>query len=548
MQEFKCLYLEDDDDDYQTFTQIIERALRPTRVDFVRAITPEHANELLDQIGNQLHIFFADLLIRDPSDGAEIKETDRGLYVVEEAAKYPNIVIFALSKAEGSHPGTSDQFYKRAGSDSWYFDKRKLKDSRQYTSDKIRSEIETAISKKGYSLGSDGEVKLDWQPGIPGNESLDAEVDSIGTSVLRELLRKIASDCIKFTPQYLAPGFSGASVLRIIGTRTPPKASKGLLVKFSPNRNKLRQELDAAPKDGESSSDIYVPYLREGAPWEYDGYFAIAARFEEGALTLQNWLVDTKPSSRSVREFFRELFFEGLAKAYSEGRRVDDKALWDTVALTDRTRARILIGLDLIDKLLLGSASPMDLTLVRDFIRFNGQIGSHPATALPRVTHTCICHGDLHSRNILVKGAKSRPSLIDTARRQERHWASDVARLSSDLWISNWDSVPGSYYWENLGTWRESVGRWLSGQAVDPIQAAPNKPTYDALVWIRNRLRKLFEELCGSDYKLWQFHLALAIEFLEMSSYPDVPMPKRCLGVLVANDILTSLENEISWL
>lgn len=547
MQEFKCLYLEDDDDDYQTFTQIIERALRPTRVHFVRANTPEDANELLDQTGKELHIFFADLLIRDPSDKAEMKETDRGLYVVEEAAKYPNIVIFALSKAEASHPGTSDQFYKRAGSDSWYFDKNKLKDSRQYTSDRIRSEIQTVISKKGYSLGADDEIKLDWQPGIPGNEGLDAEVDSIGTNVLRELLRRVASDCIKFTPHYIAPGFSGASVLRIIGTRTQPKASKGLLVKFSPNRKKLRQELEAAPRDGESSSDIYVPYLREGAPWEYDGYFAIAARFEEGALTLQNWLVDIKPSSKSVRDFFRELFFEGLGKAYSEGRRVD-KTAWDTLALTDRTRARILISLDLIDRLLLGSTAPMDLTLVRHFVRFNGQVGSHSATALPRVTHTCFCHGDLHTRNILVKGARSRPTLIDTARRQERHWASDVARLCADLWISNWDSVPSSYYWDNLGAWRESVGLWLSQQAVDPIQAEPNKPIYDALVWIRNELRKLFKGLCGSEYRLWQFHLALAIEFLEMSAYPDVPMPKRCLGVLVANDILTRLETEISWL
>jgi hypothetical protein len=32
-----------------------------------------------------------------------------------------------------------------------------------------------------------------------------------------------------------------------------------------------------------------------------------------------------------------------------------------------------------------------------------------------------------------------------------------------------------------------------------------------------------------------------------MSTYPDVPMPKRCLGFLAANDILAELDGKIPW-
>src|SRR5205807_321539 len=141
MQEFQCLYLEDDDDDFETFKQTLERAMKPTRLIIERAKTTGQAFEKLDARGKDLQIFFADLLMPDDS-----KE---GLNVVEYvSATFPHILVIGISKAEGSHPGTLNEFKKRAGQISGFFDKRLLKGD--YSYQRIRSEIVSVATQKGY--------------------------------------------------------------------------------------------------------------------------------------------------------------------------------------------------------------------------------------------------------------------------------------------------------------------------------------------------------------------------------------------------------------
>lgn len=549
MQILECLYLEDDDSDYETFSKELELALKPVTIKPYRARTPREAYDYLEENGSHLHAFFVDLLIRDTAQ--QDIESKMGLNVVDEAVKYRNLAIIALSKAERSHAGTRDQFLKRAGTGALYLDKGTIKDG-QITKAQLRSEIEAALLQKGHRLSSSDplEIEIDWKPDILGNENLDVEIGSIGLEKLKGLLRQIAPECQRFTPFFVTPGFSGASVLRIDGTNKEERRSRRLLVKFSTDRNKLTQELRAAPRDGERSANIFVPYLPDG-PWEYEDCFSIAARFEDEATTFAQWLVQPSRSTdgTSVKKLLGELFFDGLAKGYSEGIRKDDKTAIELLMPSDRARARILISLDLIEPLLTSKPKgSVGFTLLRDFVRFRGQIGTHPSRAFPRITHQCWSHGDLHSRNILVGGSMLRPWLIDAGNRRECHWATDPARLCGDLWISSWDSLPDSYFWDNVIGWRQSIATWLNGRNVGRKKTAKNTRTYESLVWLRDNLSSLFSSLCQSEFAIWQFHLALAMELLTQSSYPDVPMPKRCLGVLAAYDVLVRLEREIPWM
>ena len=539
MLEFQCLYLEDDDDDFETFKQTFERAMIPDKLIIDRAKNPKEAFEKLDARGDEIDILFADLLMPDSKEGLNVVE-----YVTR---KHPDILIIGVSKAEGSHPGTIYEFKQRAGEVFWFFDKRLLKDDYPY--ERIRSEIISVATDKGFDLSEGEGVKIEWEPGIPGSEKLDAEIDSIGIGRLRKILELISPESANITPYYIAPGFSGASILRVRGTNTTGKQPRNLIVKFSPNRSKLEKELEAAPREGETSSDIYVPYVHEDEPWEYDGIYAISARFEDEAITLEEWLNNPTINPRdTVQDVFNELFTQGLGKAYAEGNDLAGVTAIGLLAPSIRTRARILISLDLIESLLTDIKAVINLKLVRDFVRLNGQINSHPAAVYPRGTNTCMSHGDLHTRNVLIGiSARSRPKLIDTANRAEQHWASDPARLCADLWITNWDRKPKSYFWDQLNTWREQIKLWMNNGDITLDDESPNRRVFDALAWIRDNLTNLFD-LSKGELARWQFNLALALEFLSMSAYPDVPMPKRCLGVLAANDILTDLESAVPWL
>jgi hypothetical protein len=540
MIEFQCLYLEDDDDDFDTFKQTFQRAMMPIELIIDRAKNPKEAYEKLDARGDEINILFADLLMPDSKDG---------LYVVDYVTKnHPEILIIGVSKAGGSHPGTIDEFKQRAGDVFGFFDKRLLKDDK-YSYERISEEIISAAIEKGFNLSQGEEVKIEWEPRIPGNEKLDAEIDSISLGRLRKILEMIAPESAMFTPYYVAPGFSGASILRVKGTSTTGKQPRNLIVKFSPDLSKLENELAAAPKEGETASEIYVPYVQKDGPLEYDGIYAISARFEDDAITLEEWLSDPAINPKdTVQDVFNELFTQGLGKAYAEGNDLAGVTAMGLLTPSIRTRARILISLDLIESLLTDIKADIDLKLVRDFVRLNGQINTHPAAVYPRGTNTCWSHGDLHARNILIGiSARSRPRLIDTANRAEKHWASDPARLCADLWITNWDRKPKSYFWDQLNTWREQIKLWMNNGDITLDDESPNRRVFDALAWIRDNLTNLFD-LSKGELARWQFNLALALEFLSMSAYPDVPMPKRCLGVLAANDILTDLESAVPWL
>lgn len=538
MHEFRCLYLEDDDDDYETFKQMFERAMLPTKLIITRAKTTAQAFEKLDARGKELQILFADLLMPDSKEG---------LNVVEDVTRnHSHILIIGVSKAEGSHPGTLEEFKRRAGEVYWFFDKRRLKDV--YPLKQIRSEIVSVAIKKGFSLSDEDDVRIQWKPNEIGNERLDAEVESIGVERLGKIAKMISPESVSFTPFYVAPGMSGATVLRMRGLNTTGKQPRNHLVKFSPHRSKLEKELAAAPKEGDLSSDIYVPYQQGQEPWNYEGIYAIAARFEEDAITLEEWLTnpDQNPED-TVEDVFNELFIQGLGKAYADGSDLGEATAMEKLAPSVQKRARILIGLDLIVALLAKAKINIDLAQVQNFVRLNGQINTHPPQLFPRGTSICWSHGDLHSRNILIRvSSRSRPVLIDAGDRRECHWASDPARLCADLWLRNWDGNANSHFWDQLPAWREQVQIWLNDASIDLDEDSGNVRVWQAMCWMRDNLARLFD-LSKPQFARWQFELNLALEFLSMSAHADLPMPKRCLGVLAANDILAQLDRNISW-
>lgn len=141
MPQLRCLYFEDEDDDYQHFSVFFKRALAGVADLLIeRAKTPADAYQKLKRQGKDLNLFFADLLIKE--------NATEGLRLVEYITdNFPHILVIGVSKADGTLPGTSHEFKKVAGPDSVFFDKYALKSPRYSYRDVIEEILKVAPRK-----------------------------------------------------------------------------------------------------------------------------------------------------------------------------------------------------------------------------------------------------------------------------------------------------------------------------------------------------------------------------------------------------------------
>lgn len=144
MEQLRCLYFEDEDDDFDTYKLIFEHALESiAHLVIDRAKTPAEAYQTLKTRAKDLHWFFVDLLINeDPTEGLRLVE-----YVTNN---FPHILVIGISKAEGSRPGTSKTFQNLAGKTSVFFDKKALK-SPNYTYQMVIDDFMAVAPKKDTS-------------------------------------------------------------------------------------------------------------------------------------------------------------------------------------------------------------------------------------------------------------------------------------------------------------------------------------------------------------------------------------------------------------
>jgi hypothetical protein len=590
MPAIRCLYLEDQKVQFDFLSQILKLAIK--ELEFERVDDSVMACTILNQRASDFQVFFADLLVPDANDPA--KMVAEGLTAVKAASAYEHLTIIAISRGERSHPGISQRFKALGG--HLFLDKDVLREN-DYTAEWLSKTIREVLKSKGQYLPNLPEQPqvLTWKP-MPGNEELDAAIETISPGRLSNLLIQAFPDHVQFVPQFVAPGYSGAMVLRVLGFKPGERThSIDALLKCSRDGDRLRQEIIRAPKPEDRSSHIYVPPACD-TPYEQNGWYATKWRFRGEATTFSSWLQQPDARGKSLQDLLNGLFYSGLQQDYHQGEFTNGKSALECLFPNIQSRARVIQSSKLLKTLIEKHArthaknSRLDLAIVDNFLH-DSRIGPLRGADLPPRVFECVCHGDLHSRNILVLPAPPQGLLIDPACRTRRHWASDLARLCTDLWVWSWDSGPESYLWGNhLNSWRNIVLSWLYGEderaptkplTTSPVklrgqvsnrrqgthlsagqttsQTAPSKvgrgggikitgsnlSVYQTLCWLRDNVQGIFRPEFGEECPIWEFHLALVTEFLGMSSYYDVPMPKRCLALIVAHDILDRIEHEL---
>ena len=363
-------------------------------------------------------------------------------------------------------------------------------------------------------------------------------------------MSKVAPNCIRFYPFHLVSGFSGAIVVRIDGftsTRSTPDAQ--ILLKCSRDRDKLLRELQNAPNPSEPSAHIYVPPATLDLQ-EVEGWFASAWRFRDDAMTLQDWLVERSPPIDIINQIFNRLFTLGLSRDHARLQLDLNVSFAKASSPAIIGKARISDSMTLLAPLISSVIPTLAFTPTNThkFINDN-MIADRPIDRIKGGTWNCICHGDLHSRNILVIEESSQALAIDPARRGVRPWPSDHAKLCADLWISCWASGLASHFWDQLVQWNRDFDQWLAGSWLAPEIDTPNNAVYHALNWTKANLEILFaKHFQSSDFPHWEFKLALAIEFLNLSCYMDIPTPKRAFALLSAERLLSQMGTSLPWI
>jgi hypothetical protein len=389
------------------------------------------------------------------------------------------------------------------------------------------------------------------------NLALTAIVENIGEKCLTALTLQLLDleDAVPIGISYVTAGLSGAEVL------FAECGTSQLLLKVSRDLGALVRELEGRHKTRNFPGALWGRFQDSKAvPVECEGWYAIGSDFEGEAESLLDWL-RTPRSWADAHRLLDELLLDdkdGLTRVYTakipqrnqtpsssdqdvsppKDQQAPNVVLWEELGLG--RRARIALAVSDLDDLAQDCGHLMDYNrkIIEEYL-LTGRIDDLDQKLIQPIytggTRTCLSHGDLHSRNILVT-RRSRARLIDPANIDHLHWASDIARLCVDLLVSGIDHGKESHKWDQMPNWCEFIKTFLGSR--DFVESGPDETDSSlktALSWIRYNIYAIHRLEADEDRLEGEVLLAFAIEFLRASyRKQELPTPKRVLGLLAA--------------
>ena len=177
------------------------------------------------------------------------------------------------------------------------------------------------------------------------------------------------------------------------------------------------------------------------------------------------------------------------------------------------------------------------------------QLGVRNANETPTECFVCQCHGDLHSRNILVSTVSPpTPIIIDWSDYEASHWAVDYARLLVDLLLSAYDAGPVSYEWSHIARWRELARGVVAGNVLPDDGHDSNRLVRTAVNWMITNIGAAcpaVESVQDLNARRWEWQLALAVEFMRGGYSLGLTTPKRVFALLASADTITAAEQSL---
>lgn len=488
------------------------------------------AREIISSSINEYHIFFVDLLVPSDSQSSVDKKLSLGIDLIELARINQQCVIVAVTAtAPHFYPLLKESAYK-AGADLVVV-RSEFDETARFR--QLCNEIHEKCVEKNIIRD---EVPLAKEP----NPKLDYIISQIGENNIRVLYKKTLPSVMKVTKieaNYLAPGLSGAFVLKMRAFEEGQPTATHLL-KINQDADMLKKEISNRPLLGRYKK-LFINYLQNsdnlGALPKADRWFAISAVFENNSLTLRDWL-NKSQDSNSIEEVLKTLLYserEGLAIGYSE-LTSQCCVISEGLNLTPSRRVRIIMSLEELKEIWAHPDLGNDLEADKEYERINNFLLKRDEFWNETVFSFAPCHGDFHTRNILVDIAgPPKPTIIDTAEFGSYHWSTDYVRLIVDLILTSFDFGVDSFLWKNLPEWNAISKSIINSQKI----TAPSKDNKSVIItinWLIENQKKIFTFMKSrEDLKQlqWELQLSLAIEYLRGAYRTDLSTPKRILAL-----------------
>lgn len=550
MAELKVLFFDDQEELYHSvwkdLTYSWDEIYPQIALDHVYYQDFRKARDVIKANAAGFNVFIFDLLVSSSDEGEHKKTTD-GLELIKLARSHLNCVVIALSATSPNfHPNLqSDAMI--AGADIFVIRGQLKQPANKGYLDLCHKLFEKCVENDlisdPVSLVCSANPKLDYiiaQIGKPN-------VNSLYQQVLREpKLQKIEV-------YYLSPGVSGAFVLQV-NAHVEGRPVAAHLLKINWDRELLRKEIANLPLVGGYNTKLFAQYLPLRNPSgdlpESNGWYAIGAAFERDTTTLRDWL-NTNPEESRIPEILSALFSAakgGLGKGYNEMQPRTAPVL-TSMNLTPSRKARIIMALEELKEV----GAHADLgndprwaeksDELENFLLLDG-VFSHE-----RILNYCPCHGDFHSRNILIGNtAAYHPTIIDTAEFGEYHWSTDFVRLIVDFVLSSYHFGVDSYLWGNLEH-SLNISKAIVELTGFPDESIPNNAVISAINWMLQNIKEIFDFIESDavlQRNIWELQLSLAIEFLRGAYRTDIPTPKRLLALQSAYVALQAAERSFA--
>jgi hypothetical protein len=338
---------------------------------------------------------------------------------------------------------------------------------------------------------------------------------------------------------YLIRGRSGTHVCRLDVERADyPRQT--FFLKLSLDKRMLEHEYRANRSAGRILGEQALVSIIRGVRSDASGYHAIAGRLAENTISLADWLgrIADVDQAGVVAEI---LLGEVLAPLFYQESQVRAPILdWIASSPIEIVQARAALAqyAPAISDSRAGGCRTADRELKQlGVLLETRELPVSKGTAVPSEVEFVWSFGDLRSTNILVQdGVAPRPILMDSSSFDRRHWASDSARLLADAFLRVRRPGVESMIWDDIG---DSV---RSGLHLCPFcDREPDispEPVEEFIYRCVSRLQDYTHSsalgISEADWH-WQWHMALAKEFVHQPLYNDLTPPRGALAVLLAS-------------
>lgn len=390
-------------------------------------------------------------------------------------------------------------------------------------------------------------VAYDDEPGIRslleavGGGPGSASVLTTGEAIVRNLAARCLGERVvsgaSLRLSYLVPGRSGAHVCRI-DVSSPGQPRESFVLKIGLDRVALERERRANAEASRVLSQQTLISIIGDVHVDQSGYAAIVAKVADAAIPLARWL-DEQASSHDARAVARVLFREQLrGLTQPELRKHVPIVDWTKSSALYQARVHAMLARfrDAAGHPEAGNRRDVERlwTVISDFVR-HGVIPTRRAGVLQGSAQFAGGFGDLHSSNVLVPiGLLPRPVLIDASMYGlDHHWALDFARLLVDVFLRVRQPGVPAMLWSSFRTDLEASG-WLC-----PLRRSTAADTSTATAFLDQICEEVAirqPEYPGLDLRdwHWQWHVAVAKEFLRQSSSSDLTPMRAALALVAA--------------